>query len=196
MSRSSEETKSFQAKFGGYGAVILIIFLIIRLNMDYDDIEEQNLQAYWLYAEVALICASVQIGICFIYILHLCFAICIDIEKLTKYATCVFMIMLFCSIMTCIVYMFLLISDNKEVTKFRFVDGTEGTYSYMLQVCCMIKLFVDMFLFSLICFGCISLPFALKEIFCSNEQNTSVPRASSPNKVNTLAVITDLDSQV
>ena len=195
MSRSSEETKSFQAKFGVYGSAILIIFLIIRLNMEYDDIEEQKLQAYWLYANVALICASVQIGICFIYILRLCFAICTDNENLLKCATGVFMATLFCSIMTCIVYMFILISDNKEVTKFRFVDGTEGTYSYMLQVCCMIKLFVDMFLFALICFSCIFLPFGIKEIFCSNEQNTSVPRASSPNKANTLAVITDLESQ-
>ena len=195
MARSSEETKSSNVQFGGYGLVMIILFGIILNNMDYDDVIEQNLQGYWTYAWVVLICAIFQVAIFIIYVIQLCCAICTDNENLMKYATGIFMITLFFSIMTCIVYMFILISDNKEVTKFIFVHGTKGTYSYMLQVCCMIKLVVDMFIFALICCGCIFLPFGIKEIFCSNEQNTSVPRASSPNKANTLAVITDLESQ-
>ena len=114
MSRSSEETKSVNFQFGGFGIAILIIFAIILNNM----------------------------------------------------------------------------KNEEEVTKFKFVDDTEGTYSYMLQVCCMIMFVVDMILFAIICIGFILLLISLFEyLCCSNEQNTSVPRASSPNKVNTLAVI-------
>ena len=196
MSRSSEETKSVNFKFGGYGAVILIIFAIILNNMKNEEVEEQNLQAYWKYAWVSLICSIIQVVIVILYAPALAYAIKKRKENVIGLFTGVASSLIFFSIMGYIIYMFKLISDNKEVTKFKFVDDTEGTYSYMLQVCCMIMFVVDMILFAIICIGFILLLISLFEyLCCSNEQNTSVPRASSPKNVNTLAVITDLESQ-
>ena len=196
MARSSEETKSVNFKFGGFGIAILIIFAIILNNMKNEEVEEQNLQAYWKYAWVSLICSIIQAVIVIFYAPTLAYLIQKRKENVIGLFTGVACTLIFFSIMGYIIYMFKLISDNKEVTKFKFVDDTEGTYSYMLQVCCMIMFVVDMILFAIICIGFILLLISLFEyLCCSNEQNTSVPRASSPNKANTLAVITDLESQ-
>jgi hypothetical protein len=166
---SNEDIKSNknQGVFVIYNIIMLILFAICISNYSESDSKEDGLHNYWLYAWVKLIISIYMI--CSIIILGCCLICAIKNENI-KCGIAINMLILIsiCGlIITDLTFMFILIHNNKEITKFKYISDN-GT---MLQVLCMINMFFDLMTTAFIICSCLIVtPFVMK--MCRNKDAT------------------------
>jgi len=124
--------------------VFLILFAIVIANYSYDEAVNDGLKYYWNYAYMSLILEGVIVGQ---LLLACCGIICAAMKenetcvKIISYATTT--IICLCAIAN-IVFMYILIHNNSEVAKFKFINATG--YPWWLQLGCIIQCFIILFM--------------------------------------------------
>ena len=126
---------------GSYLAfVFLIVFAIIIANYSYDEAVNDGLKYYWNYAFMSLILEGIIVGT---MLLSCCCIICAAVKE---NETCVKIILYATNIIICLciiansVFMYIIINNNIEVTKFKLIAN--GEYQVMLQIACSIQCYI------------------------------------------------------
>lgn len=148
---TEDKSNKAQNGYGLYNLVMLILFAICISNYSESDAKEDNLQEYWIYAQVKLIisiymiCAIIVFGCC-----GIC-AASYENENCAILSNGLIFLSMFGVIITDLTFMFILIHNHKEVTKFKYVSDN-GT---MLQVLCMINMFFDLMITAILSCICV-----------------------------------------
>ena len=183
MSEDSSNNKA-QSGYGFYNLVMVILFAICIINYPESDAKDDNLQEYWIYGQVKLI---ISIYIVCSFIVFGCCGVCAggyENQNCLILSNALLFLSMVGVIITDLTFMFILIHNHKEVTKFKYISDN-GT---MLQVLCMINMFIDLLLTAILgCTCVIGVPLGI--ISCCNKKqsintDTSVSNSSYVNKLN------------
>ena len=120
-----------------YSALWAVLFGIIISNYSQDEADKDGLKYYYNYAIIKLVASGVVIGCAIIFVCVGTWAVFKNNEFCAIISGFSFVVVFIIYIIIDLVYMYILIFHNKEITKFKFItDG--NTYPVMLQVVCMI----------------------------------------------------------
>lgn len=159
--RESKSSTKYAISF--YTILWAVLFWVITSNYSQDEADKDGLKYYYNYAIIKK-WASIVLFVCIvIFVCTGAWALSKNNEFCTIISGFGFGIVFIIYIIIDLVYMYILISHNKEITKFKFItDG--NTYSVMLQIVCMICMLSD-FIFTCL-LGCFTfgLPFFIKDI--------------------------------
>ena len=174
---TEDKSNKAQNGYGLYNLVMLILFAICISNYSESDAKEDNLQEYWIYAQVKLIISIYMI--CAIIVFGCC-GICAasnENENCAILSNGLILLSMFGVIITDLTFMFILIHNHKEVTKFKYISDN-GT---MLQVLCMINMFFDLMITAILsCICAVGTPFAIIG-YCNKKQPINTELSTSNN---------------
>ena len=182
--RDSKSTTKLTVSF--YSVLWAVLFWIITSNYSQDEADKDGLKYYYNYAIIKLWASVVVIVCAFIFGCAGTWAVIKNNEFCAIISGFSFGLVFIIYIIIDLVYMYILIFHNKEITKFKFItDG--NTYPVMLQVVCMICMLSD-FIFTII-LGCFifGLPFFIKDILkecgckCCGVDTVNEPEVNFPD---------------